>query len=64
MTYRRYIGNDSITLSDTLFKDMCKKPTISLYDAKTNCEQKIASFNNQETFETFIKYLKEKGICE
>lgn len=64
MTYKLYIDSDCITLSDSLFADMRKKPTISLYDAKTNCEQKIASFNNQETFERFIKYLKEKGICE
>lgn len=57
MTYSTQIGKYKILLSDTTFKPYRKKPTISVYDEEKNCETKIASFNNQETFEWFIKLL-------
>jgi hypothetical protein len=40
--------------SDSNFKPYRKKPTISIYDADLNVEQKIASFNSQEAFEWFV----------
>lgn len=55
MTYSINLGNGKkMIFSDTSFKPFRKKPTISIYDEKKNCETKIASFNNQETFEWFV----------
>lgn len=64
MTYSLQIGNYKLIFSDSNFKPYRKKPTISVYDADINVEQKIASFNSQEAFEWFVKncitpYLKE-----
>ena len=55
MTYSMIVGKYKLIFSDTHFKDFRKKPTISVYDADTNSETKIASFNSQETFEWFIE---------
>ena len=64
MTYSLQIGKCKLIFSDTNFKPYRKKPTISIYDAELNIEQKIASFNSKETFEWFIReyvkpYVKE-----
>ena len=64
MTYSLQIGKCKLIFSDTHFKPYRKKPTISIYDAELNIEQKIASFNSKETFEWFIReyvmpYVKE-----
>ena len=59
MTYSTNIGKYKLIFSDTHFKDFRKKPTISVYDADTNSETKIASFNSQETFEWFIEAVVE-----
>ena len=37
------------------YKPMRKKPTISVYIEELNVEQKVASFNSQQTFEWFLK---------
>jgi hypothetical protein len=59
MTYSLQIGKCKLIFSDTNFKPYRKKPTISIYDAELNVEQKIASFNSKETFEWFIReYVK------
>ena len=55
MTYSMIVGKYKLMFSDTHFKDFRKKPTISVYDADTNSETKIASFNSQETFEWFVE---------
>ena len=56
MTYSLSIGDGKkLIVSDTHFKPQRKKPTISIYDEELNIEQKIASFNSQETFEWFVK---------
>lgn len=55
MTYSLQIGKYKMIFSDSNFKPYRKKPTISIYDAKENCETKIASFNSQHTFEWFIR---------
>lgn len=54
MTYSLQIGNYKMIFSDSNFKPYRKKPTISIYDADLNVEQKIASFNSQEAFEWFV----------
>ena len=55
MTYAVQINSRyKLKFSDSAFKPYRKKPTISIYDAKENCEIKIASFNNQDTFEWFV----------
>ena len=54
MTYSLQIGRYKMIFSDSNFKSYRKKPTISIYDAELNIEQKIASFNSQDTFEWFI----------
>ena len=59
MTYSMMVGKYKLIFSDTHFKDFRKKPTISVYDADTNIETKIASFNRQETFEWFIEAVVE-----
>lgn len=59
MTYSMMVGKYKLMFSDTHFKDFRKKPTISVYDADTNSETKIASFNSQETFEWFIEAVVE-----
>ena len=55
MTYSLQIGKYKMIFSDSNFKPYRKKPTISIYDAELNIEQKIASFNSQDTFEWFIR---------
>lgn len=56
MTFSLGIGNGrKLIVSDQSFKPMRKKPTLSVYDENTNTEIKVASFNNQETFEWFVK---------
>lgn len=55
MTYSLQIGKYKMIFSDSNFKLYRKKPTISIYDAELNVEQKIASFNSKETFEWFIR---------
>ena len=57
MTYSIKLGKYKLMFSDSSFKPMRKKPTISVYDEEKNCETKIASFNNEETFEWFIDLL-------
>lgn len=59
MTYSMMVGKYKLIFSDTHFKDFRKKPTISVYDADTNSETKIASFNSQETFEWFVEAVAE-----
>ena len=59
MTYSMVVGKYKLIFSDTHFKDFRKKPTISVYDADTNSETKIASFNSQETFEWFVEAVVE-----
>lgn len=59
MTYSMMVGKYKLIFSDTHFKDFRKKPTISVYDADTNSETKIASFNSQETFEWFVESVVE-----
>lgn len=59
MTYSMIVGKYKLIFSDTHFKDFRKKPTISVYDADTNSETKIASFNSQETFEWFVEAVVE-----
>ena len=48
-----------LIFSDSLFADMRKKPTISIYDEDINTYQKIASFNSQKSFEWFIREVLE-----
>ena len=60
MTYSIMIGRYKVLFSDTHFKPFRKKPTISVYDAESNSETKIASFNSQETFEWFVKTIAEQ----
>ena len=60
MTYSMMVGKYKLIFSDTHFKDFRKKPTISVYDADTNSETKIASFNSQETFEWFVEALADR----
>lgn len=60
MTYSMQVGKYKLMFSDTHFKDFRKKPTISVYDAERNCEIKIASFVNQDTFEWFIEEVAEQ----
>lgn len=55
MTYSLQIGKYKMMFSDSNFKPYRKKPTISIYDTELNIEQKIASFNSQDTFEWFIR---------
>lgn len=55
MTYSLQIGKYKMIFSDSNFKPYRKKPTISIYDAELNIEQKIASFNSKDTFEWFIR---------
>lgn len=56
MTYSLWIGDGKkLIVSDQNFKPMRKKPTLSVYDENTNTEIKVASFNNQEVFEWFVK---------
>lgn len=55
MTYSLQLGKYKMMFSDSNFKPYRKKPTISIYDEKLNIEYKIASFNNQDTFERFIR---------
>ena len=55
MTYSLQIGKYKMIFSDSHFKPYRKKPTISIYDAELNIEQKIASFNSKEAFEWFIR---------
>ena len=57
MTYSMIVGKYKLIFSDTHFKDFRKKPTVSVYDADTNSETKIASFNSQESFEWFIELI-------
>ena len=64
MTYSMMLGKYKLIFSDTHFKDFRKKPTISVYDADTNSETKIASFNSQETFEWFIETVVEADRAE
>ena len=54
MTYSLQIGKYKMIFSDNNFKPYRKKPTISIYDADINVEQKIASFNSQDEFEWFV----------
>lgn len=54
MTYSLQIGKYKMIFSDSNFKPYRKKPTISIYDADINVEQKIASFNSQDAFEWFV----------
>ena len=49
----------NLIFSDSLFADMLKKPTISIYDEDINTYQKIASFNSQEAFEWFCREMLE-----
>ena len=52
MTYSIQIDKKyKLIFSDSHFKPYRKKPTISIYVVKENCEMKIASFNSQNTFE-------------
>ena len=60
MTYSMQVGKYKLMFSDTHFKDFCKKPTVSVYDAERNSEIKIASFVNQDTFEWFIEEVAEQ----
>lgn len=55
MTYSLQIGKYKIIFSDSNFKPYRKKPTISIYDTELNINQKIASFNSQDTFEWFVR---------
>ena len=55
MTYSLQIGKYKMIFSDSNFKPYRKKPTISIYDTELNIEQKIASFNSQDTFEWFVR---------
>lgn len=62
MTYSMDMGRHILILSDTHFSYARKKPTISIYDKDKNTETKIASFNSQETFEWYVRMLKEQGM--
>lgn len=53
-------NNHTMIFSDNHFKPYRKKPTISIYDAELNVEQKIASFNSDECFKWFIGLLNVK----
>lgn len=68
MTYSIQISkNKKMMFSDSNFKPYRKKPTISIYDMELNIEQKIASFNNQDAFEWFLREclnIKEVGENE
>ena len=56
MTYSIQISkNKKIMFSDSNFKPYRKKPTISIYDMELNVDQKIASFNNKDAFEWFLR---------
>ena len=57
MTYSIDIGRYKVLFSDSNFAYIRKKPTISVYDKEQNMEVKMASFNNQEAFEWFCKYV-------
>ena len=61
MTVSYNFGKYKLLFSDSNFKPYRKKPTISIYDAEKNIETKIASFNNQETFEWFLSLCKIEG---
>lgn len=63
MTYSMDMGRYILFLSDTHFSHARKKPTISIYDKDENTETKFASFNSQETFELFVRMLKEQGMA-
>lgn len=52
------VGKYKLMFSDSAFKPYRKKPTISVYNEETNCEIKVASFNNQEAFEWLVKILR------
>ena len=60
MTYSMKIGKYKLVFSDSNFKPLRKKPTISVYDEEENCETKVASFNNQEVFEWFVGLLSSE----
>ena len=62
MTYSIDLGNYKLIFSDSHFSYARKKPTISIYDKDKNTETKIASFNSQETFEWYVRMLKEQGM--
>ena len=62
MTYSMDMGRYIMFFSDTHFSHARKKPTISIYDKDENVETKIASFNSQETFEWYVRMLKEQGM--
>ena len=62
MTYSIDLGNYILIFSDSHFFYARKKPTISIYDKDKNMETKIASFNSQETFEWYVRMLKEQGM--
>ena len=56
MTVSMNLGKGyKLMFSDRTFAYARKKPTISVYDEENNIEQKIASFNNQESFEWFCR---------
>jgi len=64
MTYSLQIGKYKIIFSDCNFKPYRKKPTISIYDAELNIEQKIASFNSQDCFEWFVRECIKPNLKE
>ena len=64
MTYSMQIGKYKMIFSDVNFKPYRKKPTISIYDADLNVEQKIASFNSQESFEWFVSNCIKPCLAE
>lgn len=51
--------NKTIIVSDTHYKAWRTKPTLSVYDAETNCETKLASFNNEDAFKQFAELLAD-----
>ena len=53
-----------LVFSDTHYNYVRKKPTVSVYDERTNSETKIASFNSQETFEWFLDVLCNSNVIE
>lgn len=61
MTYSADTGKYKIFLSDSRYNWCRKKPTISVYDKEKNIETKVASFNNQESFEWLVKVVMEGG---
>ncbi len=52
------VDDKVLFFSDSHFKPFRKKPTLSVYDPKTNCETKVASFNSQEAFEMVVNILR------